>query len=159
MYQKILVPLDKSGDSEEVLKAVPTLVAAEGAAVLLHVIPPGRTTSVGQFVIHATQHEENEHGRAMAYLRPVAAQLEEQSVPTICAVVASDSVAQCIADFAERENADLIAMRSHGRKGLSKLFRGSVAAAVQRRSAVQVRILGSEELAEFESAYVGANAT
>jgi len=42
-------------------------------------------------------------------------------------------VVKAIIDAAERENADLVAMASHGRTGLSRTFYGSVAAGVLQR--------------------------
>ena len=43
MYQKLLVPLDDSDDSRSVVKALSGLVAEGGEAILLHVIPPGKS--------------------------------------------------------------------------------------------------------------------
>ncbi|MCJ7542301.1 MAG: universal stress protein, partial [Desulfobacterales bacterium] len=40
---------------------------------------------------------------------------------------------KAIVDAAERENADLVAMASHGRTGLSRTFYGSIAAGVLQR--------------------------
>ena len=48
------------------------------------------------------------------------------------------SVAEAITGYAERSGADLIALTTRGRGGLSRLFRGSLAEAVARRSAVPV---------------------
>ena len=58
----------------------------------------------------------------------------------------ADSVAQGIADFAAREEVDLIAMSTHDRKGLAKLIRGSIAEKVQERSPVDVRVFKPKEL-------------
>ena len=143
--------------SETVLRALPALVAAEGAVVLLHIVAPGRTRAVGDFVIFGALQEEQDRNAAMGYLKPVAAQLEQMSVATSCAVATSDSVAQCIADFARTENADLIAMYTHARRGLSKLLWGSIAEAVQRSSSVEVRVFGPGEIAKMELEQIGAN--
>ena len=53
MYQKVLVPLDRSVESEGVLDVIPDLVSADGQATLLSVIPPGRTRSLGELVVWA----------------------------------------------------------------------------------------------------------
>ncbi|MCB0075487.1 MAG: universal stress protein, partial [Caldilineaceae bacterium] len=45
-------------------------------------------------------------------------------------VVEQGPIVRTILDVAERENADLIAMASHGRSGLARVFYGSVAAGV-----------------------------
>ena len=58
----------------------------------------------------------------------------------------ADSVAQGIADFAAREEVDLIAMYTHDRKGLAKLIRGSIAEKVQERGLVAVRVFKPKEL-------------
>jgi len=42
-------------------------------------------------------------------------------------------VVKAIVDAAECENADLVAMASHGRTGLSRTFYGSIAAGVLQR--------------------------
>jgi len=49
-------------------------------------------------------------------------------------VVESGPVVSVILDVAEREQADLIAMASHGRTGLSRVFYGSVAAGILQKA-------------------------
>ncbi|MCB0137738.1 MAG: universal stress protein, partial [Caldilineaceae bacterium] len=46
----------------------------------------------------------------------------------------SGPVVTAILDVAEREKADLIAMASHGRTGLSRVFYGSVAAGILHKA-------------------------
>ena len=48
-------------------------------------------------------------------------------------LIAHGPVVKAIVDAAERENADLVAMASHGRTGLSRTFYGSIAAGVLQR--------------------------
>ena len=149
MYQKVLVPLDDSEDSRSVIKALSGLVAEDGEAILLNVIPPGRTRSTGGFNVLASQQEEVERGRAMDYLNRLSSELCEASIKSTCAVVVSKSVAECIANFASQEGADLIAMYTHGRTGLAKLLKGSVTADVKKRASVEVQAFESSELAEI----------
>ena len=47
MYNKILVPLDLSEESEGVLPLVVDLLNPGGEGILLHVIPPGHARSIG----------------------------------------------------------------------------------------------------------------
>lgn len=158
MYQKILVPVDNSKDSESILKAIPELVAPGGEVTLLHVIPPGRTRSAGGFTVLGSQLEEEDRAKGMWQLNLLAVQLQEASITCKCAVEVSTSVAECISSFAQAEQADLIAMYTHNRKGLAKLIRRSVAAAVQRVSPVEVRAMGPSELREYDPV-LGASAT
>ena len=53
--------------------------------------------------------------------------------------------AEAIAAFAGRERADLIAMATHGRSGLSRLLLGSVAAGVLRGAPVPVLLFKAGE--------------
>jgi len=93
--------------------------------------------------------EEEQRGRALVQLNRLSGELSEASIKSTCAVVVSPSVAECIANYASRESADLIAMYTHGRTGLAKLLKGSVTADVKRRSSVEVHAFGSAELAEL----------
>lgn len=147
MYQKVLVPLDRSVESEGVLDVIPDLVSADGQATLLSVIPPGRTRSLGELVVLGTQQEEEDRARAMAYLNRIANRLKDSSVQATTAVVVHDSVASAIVAFANRNSVDLISMFTHDRRGLAKLVKGSVAREVERRAVMPVRVFRPEDLA------------
>ena len=149
MYQKVLVPLEDSEDSRSVAKALSGLVAEDGEAILLNVIPPGRTRSTGGFTVLASQVEEEERNRAMVHLNRLSGELTEASIKSTCAVVVSKSVAETIANYASQQGVDLIAMYTHGRTGLAKLLKGSVTADVKKRSSVEVMSYESSELAGF----------
>ena len=151
MYQKVLVPLDDSEDSRSVVKALSGLIAEDGEAILLNVIPPGRTRSTGGFSVLASQMEEEERDRAMVQLNRLSGELSEASIKSTCAVVVSKSVAECIANYASQESVDLIAMYTHGRTGLAKLLKGSVTADVKKRASVEVLGFKASELAEISA--------
>ncbi len=146
MYQNVLVPLDRSVESEGVLDVVPDLVNPGGQATLLSVIPPGRTRSLGELVVLGTQQEEEDRARAMAYLNRIANRLRESSVDSNTAVVVHDSVASAIVAYANRNSVDLISMFTHDRRGLAKLVKGSVAREVERRAVMPVRVFRPEDL-------------
>ena len=146
MYQNVLVPLDRSVESEGVLDVIPDLVASDGHATLLSVIPPGRTRSLGELVVLGTQQEEEDRARAMAYLNRIANRLRESSVEANTAVVVHDSIASAIVAYANRNSVDLISMFTHDRRGLAKLVKGSVAREVERRAVMPVRVFRPEDL-------------
>ena len=146
MYQNVLVPLDRSVESEGVLDVIPSLVSSGGQATLLSVIPPGRTRSLGELVVLGTQQEEEDRARAMAYLNRIANRLRESSVEANTAVVVHDSVASAIVAYANRNSVDLISMFTHDRRGLAKLVKGSVAREVERRAVMPVRVFRPEDL-------------
>lgn len=146
MYNKILVPLDQSKESEEVLETLPNLLAPGGSVILMHVIPPGRTRSAGQFVILGSQQEEEDRSRAMAYLKRMANRLGQDSAAATCSVVVSNDVVDCISNFAVTESVNLIVMYTHDRKGLAKILKGSVSRKVQHRASIEVRVIRPREL-------------
>ena len=147
MYQHVLVPLDRTVESEGVLDVIPDLVSSDGNATLLSVIPPGRTRSLGELVVLGTQQEEEDRSRATAYLNRIVNRLRESSVEASTAVVVHDSVASGIVAYANRNSVDLISMFTHDRRGLAKLVKGSVAREVERRAVMPVRVFRPEDLA------------
>ena len=146
MYQKVLVPLDRSVESEGVLDVIPDLVSADGQATLLSVIPPGRTRSLGELVVWARSRKRKTRPRNGLSHR-IANRLKDSSVQATTAVVVHDSVASAIVAFANRNSVDLISMFTHDRRGLAKLVKGSVAREVERRAVMPVRVFRPEDLA------------
>ncbi len=118
MYQRIMVPLDGSDLAQTVVNhALDLARALEATLVLLHV----RTSRTGS------------KEAARRYLEFVQAQFANRGVP-IELVVANGAIAASIIRAADEENIDLIAMATHGRTGVQRAVRGSVAEEVLRRS-------------------------
>lgn len=149
MYEKVLVPLDQTGDSETILEGLPDLVAPDGNALLLTVVAPGRTRSLGEVVLLGSQQQEEDTQNAMSYLKRVAKRvarkLKEKSVESTCWVTVGASPAAGIVGFANQQDVALISMYTHGRKGLAKLIRGSVAREAERRAQCPVLVLGPND--------------
>jgi nucleotide-binding universal stress UspA family protein len=81
---------------------------------------------------------------AQSYLADVKKRLREEGV--MARLVVSDGpVVDAIIEVAEREAVDLIAMASHGRTGLRRVFYGSVAAGVLHRVDRPLLLVRSEE--------------
>ena len=108
--------------------------------ILFHVIPPGRT-----------EMEAEERILAMAQLNRLSSELSEASIKSSCAVEVSESVANCIANYASQEGADLIALYTHGRTGLAKLLKGSVTAYNLTSSSVMDRAILLQEASNVET--------
>jgi nucleotide-binding universal stress UspA family protein len=77
---------------------------------------------------------------AEEYLASIAAQLRAKGVRVTTAVRRGEPVAEILAG-AREVDADLIAMTTHGRSGLSRLLFGSVAAAVLSQAEVPVFLM------------------
>lgn len=145
-HKKILVPLDKSSEAEDVLPMAQELLNPEGEGILLHVIPrcnSRNSDEPGSLLLR----EEARRNQAMGYLLCARSYLVETIGRWRCEVVIANSVAEGIASFAVREGVDLVAMYTHDRKALAKLIRRSIAEKVQNSGTVEVRVLRPRELA------------
>ncbi len=132
MYKKILVPLDGSPRAEAILPHVEEIARRfEASLVLVRVVDPssaligmdGMTIELNQRLID----EESEE--AQAYLKRKQENLHSKGIASHIHV-RFGSIVSAVLDVAETENVDLIALASHGRTGLARLFYGSVAAGI-----------------------------
>ena len=135
MYTTILVPLDGSKRSERILPHVEELARRYDAIVVLVQVvepaPPIMAPEVAYVGLYA-QALEQQTEKAESYLAALEEDLRGKGIDAR-AWVGHGPVVEAIIDAAEREGADLIAMASHGRSGLSQVFYGSVAAGVLHR--------------------------
>ena len=128
--RKVLVPLDGSVESEAILTHVLALAGDGGAELDVLRVYPHQETYASSYLPHTAQvnADELERGRteAVENVEEEAAWLVEHGIPATGHVVAGTAPATAILDFAERSGADLIAMSTHGRGGVSRLVLGSV---------------------------------
>ena len=145
MYEKILIPLDGSQESERVLPAVQKDMAPDGEVMLLQVIPPARTRRIGENIVPASQQEKAARLNALSYLQSVSRQGAANIGPCRGVAVIAESVIQGIVDFAQSEGVDLIAMYAPERKGTARV-KGSIARDVRRSTRIQVKVFEPREL-------------
>ena len=133
MYETLLVPLDGSKRAEKILPHVEELAQRYNARVVLlqvvHPFPILAEPGVGAYSEFAQQAIEQRVKQAEAYLDGLAEEFREKGIEALTRVVNGPIVGE-ILDAADREGADIIAMASHGRTGVSRAFYGSVAAGV-----------------------------
>lgn len=135
MYKNILVPLDGSKRAENILPHAEGLaLSSKGKLILLQVVEveiPGGSGPFSELSRHR-QEIERLTREAADYLFRVKEQLEQKGIETITRI-AYGAVAAAIISTAEEESADLIALTSHGKGGLSRVFYGSVSAGILQR--------------------------
>ena len=127
MLDRILVPLDGSAMSDRVFALVRRILVRQDAEViLLRVLPEpgGRKGSWDRM---------QEVDRARGHLRGIANRLAAQGADARWDLRSGEPVAE-ILQFAFHFRPSLIAMGTHGRTGLARLIRGSVAEGVLRES-------------------------
>lgn len=139
-FRHVLVPLDGSARSEDVLFAVRRLAEPFGSSVtLLQVIEHG----VWPMNLLEVQVEDvARKAVAHRYLDGVAGRLAAEWMRPDVAVVTHRSLAQGILQAADELGADTIAMATHGRTGMPRVVMGSVAAEVLYRSRLPVLLFG-----------------
>lgn len=134
MYKHILIPLEHSPYDAAVIEHIRGLARMTHASlVLIHVADGWAARNIH----HLNLQESEEMRRDREYLEDVAATLASEGFQ-VEAVLASGDPAREIAEAAQREGCDLIAMATHGHRFLNDLVRGSVATAVRHRSTVPV---------------------
>jgi nucleotide-binding universal stress UspA family protein len=136
MYQTILVPLDGSHRAEIILAHAEALaVAFKAKIVLLQVIEPSVSvvTPYDMVPYYDPKEAERMMTEAKGYLAGQEGALRRVGVE-VKSYVESGPVVAGILEVAGREKADLIAMASHGRTGLGRVFYGSVAAGVLHKA-------------------------
>ena len=153
---RIVVPLDGSTLAEQILPRVTTLAALEEAeVVLLHVLVP----QAGIPDLDAPWSEKEVYV-AQEYLLRIAKKLRRSGVAVRTDIVISENISEAIADFATREKADLIAIATHGRGGVARMLRGSVADAIMHSGKTSMLVLKPEKLGTSDRAtsaeWVGA---
>ena len=136
MYHSILVPLDGSKRAEAILPHVEELASRfEAKVVFLQVVdpPPIITDSEVPYLDGFQEQMEEMTKQADLYLKSVSGEFREKGIQSKMRV-SHGPVVDGILNTAESENADLIAIASHGRTGLSRVFYGSVAVGVLHRA-------------------------
>jgi len=147
MYKKILVPLDGSTRAEAILPHVITLAAASNAEIILmqviEPIPSSSELPMPWGVAEERQFEFRDmFNKAETYLNEQAALLKDSGI-TVTVIVAEGPIAETISSVAEHNEADLIAIASHGRGGLEHVFYGSVASGVLNRAVRPLLVIRS----------------
>jgi nucleotide-binding universal stress UspA family protein len=131
-FKNIVVPLDGSALAEQVLTPVMTLAELDDSEIkLLYVLKP-ELVDGNYSAERILPWWEKDVSAAQAYLFGTAEVLRRKGFAVTTDVVIGESVSEQITDYAGREQADLVAIATHGRGGLSRMLRGSVGDSVTR---------------------------
>ncbi len=143
MYRNILIPTDGSPLADVAVDKGLDLAKALGAKVTaLTVVSPFHVfaTSVNQIAYSRDEYEEQVHSAAARVLSAIADKARDRGVAIETLQVESEEPYRAIIDTAAETGADLIAMASHGRKGLSAVVLGSETVKVLTHSSIPVLV-------------------
>ncbi|MFC2025206.1 universal stress protein [Chloroflexota bacterium] len=147
MYQKVLVPVDGSELAECVLPHIESI--AKGCCVknvtFIYVVKPVSSSiwageeSLPRLIMEASNRMESEaRATGERYLMQLLGRVKYDGVDIQSQVMFGDHVADVIADYATKNEADLIIISTHGRSGISRWAWGSVADRILRATCVPV---------------------
>lgn len=132
MYRSILVPLDGSSRAEVILPHVEDLARCYHAQIiLLGIVEPVPIALTSEMVYAGIDLESYEQRlrETQEYLAAKQKELHDKGIAARIEV-GRGPVVEGIINTAKQKRVDLIAMVSHGRTGLARVFYGSVAAGV-----------------------------
>jgi nucleotide-binding universal stress UspA family protein len=131
--RNILVPLDREPDHAQALPVSRELARACGATLHLVAVIPNLTTLSGDMTVTGrmlpgttSRMLELAYQDAREYFGMVEAELQGEGVAASSHVLRGDPARTIIA-AAERSRVDLIVLATHGKKGMTALWAGSVA--------------------------------
>jgi nucleotide-binding universal stress UspA family protein len=141
MYKKILVPLDGSELAECVLPHVESIAkgCGVGSVVFVRALDTYVPSATYAYVSESLRKEieENNEKAAREYLDEVAGRVNLGGIEVQKQLI-TGRAAESIAEYATKNDVELIAIATHGRSGVSRWAWGSVADRVLRSACVPV---------------------
>ncbi len=148
MFKRILVAIDDSGCAQSALAlAIELATVHQAKLIIVRVVDP----------IEASAPAMDPYGSIQPFMEGLvenAHELIDQATvrATAAGILADGRVLTgapipTLVELADREKVDLIALGSHGRKGLSRLLVGSVAEGVMRESSCPTLIIHARHTA------------
>jgi len=146
MYRKILVPLDGSKRAEKILPHVEELAIRYKAKIIFMQVVEYKTvpTPEGAFINLTDEEFDQAKIQAETHLSGIQGEFREKNIESQFRVTYGP-VVEGIIKIAAQEGVDLIALASHGRSGVSRVFYGSVAAGLLHRVDRPLLIIRSRE--------------
>ena len=145
MYKKILVPLDGSELAKKALAQAEKLAKAFDAEIILFQVVPFMPIYGSPELVTPLIVDEKQKEAAERYLVNLAEELKKRSLRVTTMVRIGQQVAVEIIDFAKEVGADLIAMCTHGRSGITRWVLGSVTLKVLTRAETPVLLVRGKE--------------
>ena len=134
----LVVPVDFSDDSFAALDVALQLAEKPSLVHVIHVLPLLEPLSPGMVWDTVDEESRSEHAE-----KALKDKLAESKFEGIHMAITFGDAGQEIAEFAEKVEAGLIVLPSHGRTGLKRLLIGSVAERVVRLAHCPVLVLRS----------------
>lgn len=146
MFKHILFPTDGSDFANAALDKCVELAKQLGAKVTVVLVsPPFAMVAPAEvaIAIPADEYAQNTKRHAQEVLAAVKAKIEATGIACDTVHVPEHHATDGILETADKQGCDLIAMASHGRRGITKFLLGSTAQETVSRSHMPVLIFRS----------------
>lgn len=143
MFKHILLPTDGSAPSEECIRKCMAFAKESGAHVTgLHVTPEFHIVTYKTEMLEDTPEQFRKDSEEMArkHLALIEDLARQLDVPCAVTWSANDHPFEVIIQTATEKGCDLIAMASHGRKGMKGILMGSETQKVLTHSRIPVLV-------------------
>jgi nucleotide-binding universal stress UspA family protein len=140
MYQRILVAVENSPADQTILNHVRGLAALTGAELLLVHVADG---FAARHFKDLELRESEEMQKDRAYLDRLSTELTAHNIRVSTELAMGDPATELIR-LAEARRADLIAMSTHGHRGLNDLLRGTTVSRVRHEVRIPVLLLRAQ---------------
>ncbi|MBD0306163.1 MAG: universal stress protein [Nitrospiraceae bacterium] len=141
-FSHVVVPIDFSGCSMDALEYGIQIAKDFGASLtLLHVLEPV-SSGIALTFKHAGERDPE---RLASQLGLIAGTIRSQGL-SVRELIRGGPPADSIVEFVQTAGCDLIAMGTHGRRGISRVVKGSVAEAVLRRASCPIIAVKTSKL-------------
>jgi nucleotide-binding universal stress UspA family protein len=137
MYRRILVAVENSPADRTIIDHVRQLAQLTGAEVhLVHVADGWAARNFDQLQLRESEEMKGDRD----YLDRLAAEMTEQGLKVSTELAMGDPATELIR-LAESRQADLIAMSTHGHRGLNDVLRGTTVSKVRHFVKIPVLLL------------------
>lgn len=140
MFKKILVPLDGSPLAESIVPVAMQMAKLAHAEIAILAVISAWQIAYAEGTADIAALSEHFAAQCTEYLELLAARLRKDGL-TVQTYVDEGYVPDVICDVAERIDADLIAMATHGRSGIQRWLLGGTADKVLHISKVPVLLI------------------
>jgi nucleotide-binding universal stress UspA family protein len=140
MYQRILVAVENSPADQTILNHVRGLAALTGAELLLVHVADG---FAARHFNDLELRESEEMQKDRAYLDRLSTELAAHNLRVSTELAMGDPATELIR-LAEARRVDLIAMSTHGHRGLNDLLRGTTVSRVRHEVRIPVLLLRAQ---------------
>jgi nucleotide-binding universal stress UspA family protein len=144
MYKRILVPLDGSELAKKALVHIEPLAKIFDAEIILFQVVPFMPIYGSPELVTPLIVDEKQKESAEKYLANLSEELKKREFKVTTMVRTGHQVAVEVIDFAKESGADLIAMCTHGRSGITRWVLGSVAHKVLIRAETPILLIRSK---------------